>query len=225
MIGDRQVEFQTFRLNLDNKTSYSDLKNNRIRQKILSLCVSGAKSANAIVKVKFKEGDELILWPGRVVHLSQPTTEAIFSWEAQTGEYLDIEISDKVLFPSSDFAKQTSLVSNIPSNKVSKLVMVYYAGYAGMGAQTQLVQANPNRIRCEIESFSDLRHFLGGYNDTIETLADSVLREKNQTIMPYCKKIIDSSDEIYALTDLAYLGPSAAAYPISSYMKVTEFLK
>lgn len=120
MQNERQVEFQSYKFNLDTTTVDGDYKDNRINQKILSLSFSDSSSPNVKLKVKFKEGDELILRPGRVVHLKEISLGAIFTWDSQPSEWAVIEISDKVYFPSSDYLSNTTFMAETEATVFKK---------------------------------------------------------------------------------------------------------
>lgn len=224
MSNERRVELQKFRIELDEQTAFTDRKKNVINQKIKSIVIGRFSNPNIFINAKFKEGDEVTLWPGRVINLNEASQGVILSWEAYSTEWIEIDISENEHLIPFTPPQSNVLVSNVASKTVSKIIEVLYSGFGE--DHTLILEANPNRIRVEIESFHAHRLLLGESDNTLVALANSVLVEKNEAIMPFSKKIITSTEAIYAISDptfisMYYNGVGA----IGGSLKVTEFLK
>lgn len=223
-MSERSREIQTFRIELGEKTEFSDFKKNRINQAIKSIVIGRSSSSSVAIHARTKEGDEFYLYPGRVVNFKNPIQGIVFSWPAYTNEWAEIDISESEHFVSFTPMQETSLVSNIASKRVTKLVDVPFWGYGS--SQTKLVDQNPNRLSLELEVLGFHRVYIGDFNDTQDSVGVAVRVAKCETIMPFCKKVISSNEELWTIMDENYI--SAFNQGIGSAglkVRVTEYLK
>ena len=108
MANERSIEYTTIKLELDEVTTYSDHKKNRYSGNIKSIRVGRSSSPNAVFKIRLKEGDEIQLWPGRIVNFSEKSLGAVFSWDSLPAEWAEIEISENSYFVAGDSLSTSS---------------------------------------------------------------------------------------------------------------------
>lgn len=92
----RTRQFYTIDFNLSNKVTYADDKEgSRYHGAIAAIQVPDASDLDVKLRVKFDEGDELVLRPGNTFNFDEVRQGANFSWEGQTGKTVVIQISVK----------------------------------------------------------------------------------------------------------------------------------
>lgn len=226
---ERKKEIQVYRIELDEKTTINDYKKNRINQKIKSIILSRSSNPNVVVNCKLAEGDEFILIPGRVVNLKTPTAGIVFSWDSHPYEWAEFELSEDEHLVSFTPQSATSVASNISTKTVTKFIdYIEFVGGGGNGPEWQrkILDSNPNRVKAVVESFCWDRVFIGKEENTRLSTAYSVVVEKNDFVMPFCKKEFQSSEELYVLCDEMFESITVkGAGPVSGYLKVTEYIK
>lgn len=193
MRNERQVEFETFKFNLDIDTTKGDFKDNKINRKILSLSFSDSSSPNAKLKVHFKEGDSLILRPGRVIHLKEPSDGATFTWDSQPSEWATIEISDKVYFPSSDYLSNTTFMAEARPTKFKQTIETLIND-----EPKRVLENNQDRLYVTIYNNSeyDLRYGSKEDGDNYKTNGPYT-SELDKVVPPMKKKKIFWNKELY----------------------------
>lgn len=211
-MNERQVEFETLRIELDQKTDYAQIKKNRINRTIKGLRVGLSSSPNVIMYAKFKEGDEITLWPGRIINLSTPSEGLMLRWEGQVNEWVELELSNSAPFVSGDYRPLEFDTSVSPESYRKNLYMMSDT------AALQIMASNETRVYAEIKNPHPRPIFIGTLEDC--NPADGLRYQKAIRILPFGKKRIEHTGELYAIADTAFSG-------IDNYhrIEVLEFLK
>lgn len=223
-MAERSREIQTFRIELGEKTEFSDYKKNRINQTIKSIVIGRASNPSVVIHARTKEGDEFYLHAGRVVNFKNTINGITFSWPAYTGEWVEINISENEPLVGFTPLQPTSLASNISNKRFISFVDLPFAGYGG--GQTKLAGYNPNRIKLEIEIIGPRRVMIGDYENTKDTLTFNEKLEKNTGVMPFTKIELATNEEVWAIDDDTFMNVYQQGIGMyGQIIKVTEYLK
>lgn len=191
--NERRVEYSTFKLELDEKTEYRDHKKNRYSGYIRSIRVGRASSPNAVFKIRLKEGDEISLWPGRIVNFSERSEGATFSWDSLPQEWAEIEISESSYFVGGDYQASSS-GSGSTAKEFRK------SDYALTdSATTKILSVNEKRIKAVIFNNSVCAIFVGNNAEIDPGISAGLRAKKAIKILPFQKKTIELTGEIWAI--------------------------
>lgn len=212
MINERQVEFETLRIELDAKTDYSEHKKNRFNRPIKSLRVGLSSSPNVILYAKFKEGDEITLWPGRIVNLSEKSEGVIFRWEGQVNEWVELEVSTGAPYVGGDYRPLKF--------EASPTASTFRKTYFDVDDITpiQIMAPNENRVLARISNPCP-RPILLGVSALDCSPADGLRYQKTIKVMPLENKLIETTGEIFVIASERY------AYGPYHRIILEEFLK
>ena len=226
MGNERRIEYTTTRVELDEKTSYADHKKNRVSGYIRSIRVGRASSPNAIFKVRMKEGDEIILWPGRIINFSERSEGAVFSWDSLPNEWAEIEISESSYFVAGESSGSSGSSGGVASEFRKSVVPLlrYYdpITYVETFTKEKILSVNDKRIYAIIENMNPDPIIIGS-SENIDNSISSLIRQSTSIkIMPFSKLKIEITGELYAIRDSSYYGSSGQDYDHNIY--ITEFL-
>lgn len=93
-------QFDSIRLELDQKTTLANRGQNFYQGKIKSFQVVDASDDDVKIYARFPEGDEILLKSGKTVYLKEARNGVSFHWEAQSGKWARIEFSDSEYIPT-----------------------------------------------------------------------------------------------------------------------------
>lgn len=213
MMNERQVEFETLKIELDNKTDYSQHKKNRVNRPIKSLRVGLSSSPNVILYAKFKEGDEITLWPGRIVNLTAASEGVIFRWEGQVNEWVELELSTSAPFASGDYRPLEFDASSSPETFRKTLFQI------NQTTALQIMAPNENRVYAIVRN-PNPRPVLIGTTALSIAPSDGLRHEKGIRLLAFQSKKIEMTGELFAIADSNF--GNIAPY---HRLVVEEFLK
>lgn len=207
MANERKTEFSIFKVELDEKTEIRDHKKNRYNGYIKSIRVGRSSSPNAVFKVKLKEGDEINLWPGRIINLTERSEGAIFSWDALPNEWAEIEISENAYFVAGDYQGSSSGSSTTAKEfrKSAVDLIRYQTVEEEEVCETKIILSkNEKRIYAIIENPNPEGIFIGTLENISNAISGLIRRTTSIRIMPFSKKRVDLTGELYAIRDNAF---------------------
>lgn len=209
MSNERVIEYTTIKLELDEVTTYSDHKKNRFSGNIKSIRVGRASSPNAIFKVKLKEGDEIQLWPGRIINFSEKSLGAVFSWDSLPNEWAEIEISENTFFVAGDshFGSGGSGGVAKEFRRSSHDLIRFYQGnpvFAETIQSKKILSQNDKRLYAIIENPNPEAIFVGKEADIDNSISSLIRLTTSIRIMPFSKKKIPITGELFAIRDTAF---------------------
>lgn len=214
MANERRTEYFTLKLELDDKTEYRDHKKNRYSGYIRSIRVGRASSPNAVFKIRLKEGDEISLWPGRIVNFTERSEGATFSWDSLPLEWAEIEISESSYFVSGDYqAGSSSSSSTGKSFRKNEYEL-------NSTTPVQILSTNDKRVSVKIENNGQTPIFVGEQALIDNSIASALRRKNSIRIMPFSYEKINITGELWAIVDSTLRRDPLAAYSVD----VTEIL-
>lgn len=192
MSNERRVEYSTLKLELDEKTEYRDHKKNRYNGYIKSIRVGRSSSPNNIFKIRLKEGDEITLWPGRIINFAERSEGATFSWEAQTQEWAEIEFSENSFFVGGDNqsgASSTSGVGSIFRKNEYELDTL---------SVVQIASVNQKRVSMRIENLGSTMIYIGDQLLVDPSIASDLRRKNTIRLQPFSFIELNITGELWA---------------------------
>lgn len=217
MGNERRVEYTTIKLELDERTSYYDYKKNRYSGYIKSIRVGRSSSPNAVFKVRLKEGDEIQLWPGRIINFSQRSEGAVFSWDSLPNEWAEIEVSEDTFFVASESSDFSNGVIGETAKSFKKSKFTVNAVTA-----TKILSNNDLRTKAIIHNTGIRPLFISCIEEDLNP-ADGTRAEKCIKIWRFEKKELEISGELFAMYDTSMTYTSIV--PAIHDVFVEEFLK
>lgn len=226
MANERRTEYFTLKLELDDKTEYRDYKKNRYSGYIRSIRVGRASSPNAVFKIRLKEGDEISLWPGRIVNFTERSEGATFSWDSLPQEWAEIEISESSYFVGGDYQTSSSSSGGSTAKEVRKsnydLVRYYHpTTFEQIFETKKVLSQNDKRLYAIIENPNPEAIFVGSETNINKSISSLIRRKTSIRIMPFSKKRVDITGELFAIRDNAFQLTQGEVHNIT----VEEYLK
>ena len=187
---------------------------------------SKEKLFEEIFKVRMKEGDEIILWPGRIINFSERSEGAVFSWDSLPNEWAEIEISESSYFVAGESSGSSGSSGGVASEFRKSVVPLlrYYdpITYVETFTKEKILSVNDKRIYAIIENLNPDPIIIGS-SENIDNSISSLIRQSTSIkIMPFSKLKIEITGELYAIRDSSYYGSSGQDYDHNIY--ITEFL-